>query len=131
MKFNHKTIWGLKQNKATYVVKDIIQKQSELPLGIPLIDDDIYKILLARGVFKWFSVRRQLIKYKDFLKRKINNTLIIQRICPPRDTQYWRGYRKACEDIRKDLRKMCHSQRWQVADNDKLAKYWLEQQKEI
>jgi len=109
---NNKTIWMEKQNKPTLIVKDIINKY-------PNIDENfIYEVLLKRGVFKWLSVRRDLIKYKDILKDKIRN---LNR----KKNNKEKGYLKGLEECRKNIRAMCHSDRWVAPDFDKKANLFL------
>ena len=59
MKATQLNIWNFAQNKPSLIVEDIAKEY-------PNIDQDfIYEVLLKRGVFKWLSVRRELIKLKD------------------------------------------------------------------
>lgn len=114
---NRKNIWQFEQNKPSLIVEDL-QK-----LGVP--QNIAYKILLARGVFKWFAVRRNLIKLKNIWKDRIKNTIEnIHEAKKSRNTlqlMYLRGYLKAYEECRKEIRELCHSERWQAPDNDKKA----------
>ena len=121
---NPKSIWNIRQNKPSYVVRDLAEYAPE---------DVIYDSLLKRGVFKWFAVRRDLIKLKDVWKKKVTITIASQKFAKEFDmhhTAHWlAGYRKAIEDCRKDVRRLCHSERWRAPDNDNLAKYYLEKLK--
>jgi len=109
---NSKTIWMEKQNKPTYVVEDIKKKYFFISR------DFIYKTLLRRGVFKWLSVRRDLIKLKDKWKgevRKLNR----------KKTEKEKGYLHALEKCRKEIRKLCRSERWIAPDFDSKANEYL------
>ena len=118
---NPKTINSFKQNKPTYIAKDF-----ETLFGI---DKRLtYAILLARGVFKWLAVREKLIKLKNQWKEEItelNNQL--QKL--PKNSkerkilaERWKTLNKCREQIRK----LCHSTRWQAPNNDEKAKRFLE-----
>ena len=112
MDCNKSTIWNFAQNKPTLIVKDIISEY-------PDIDPDfIYKVLLQRGVFKWLSVRRDLIKLKDVMRKDVS---ALNR----RKTTEEKGYHKALVKIRADIRKLCHSDRWQAPDFDRKANEFL------
>ena len=112
MKCNESTIWNFAQNKPTLIVQDIITKY-------PNVESDfIYKVLLQRGVFKWLSVRRDLIKLKDEIRKeitKLNGKKTIEE----------KGYYKALIKVRQDIRKLCHSSRWRAPDFDKSANEFL------
>lgn len=120
---NEKSIWNEAQNKPSLVVDDL-----EHYLG-PLSchpRDFIYEVLLRRGVFKWFAVRRGIIKLKDKWKKEISQSIDNQKEHPYSATwHYWKGYRKAKEECRAEIRALCHSDRWQAPDNDSRAKKWL------
>ena len=118
---NSKSIWGIRQNKPSYVVKDLAKYVPE---------DIVYDSLLKRGVFKWFAVRRDLIKLKNRWKDRITATIISQKACKKYNKHHlahWlAGYRKGIEDCRREVRGLCHSERWRAPDNDNLAKNYLE-----
>lgn len=103
------------QNKPSLIAKDL-EKIFDVPRSATL------KILMARGVFKWLSVRRKLIRLKNDWKGRIRNTIGIIIDCKKSnnktDLQYWRGYLKAYEECRKEVRSLCNSQRWSCPDND-------------
>ena len=114
----------------------------------------LYEILLKRGVFKWLAVRRDLITYKNTLKREIfqfnhevENGSLPRRIkvkggCKFRlsfgkflmeplwidNPEYLerKGRIKALIEVRKEIRKMCHSHRWRVQENDREASLWMD-----
>lgn len=111
-----KTIWNEKQNKPSLIVKDLM----------PFISEDIiYESLLRRGVFKWLSARRKIIKLKNNWKEKIKKSLIEQKKSQNANVNYWRGYRKALEECRAEVRSICHGERWEAPDFDKNAIRWL------
>jgi len=107
-------IWNIKQNKPSFIAKDL------QTFGIP--SDITHNILLARGVYKWFSVRRQLIKLKNVWKIHITKILAKLRKAKQEHNNYkigyLRGYLKAYEECRKEVRNLCHSERWQAPDFD-------------
>lgn len=116
-------IWNIEQNKPTLVAKDLSQ------LGIP--EDITYSILLGRGIFKWLAVRRQLIKLKNEWKSRItvahNKVVELKHTSNTHDLGYYRGYLKALEECRGEVRGLCHSPRWQAPDYDKEANRYLQQ----
>lgn len=114
---SRKTINSERQNKPTLVVRDLV--------GLGVEPGQVYASLLRRGVFKWLSVRRDLIKYKDTLKERITASIEKQKTLHGPSVNYERGYRKALEDVRKDLAVMCHSDRWRVPENDQKAVQWF------
>jgi hypothetical protein len=107
-----KTIWSFKQNKPSLIVKDICEKYPEVN------KDFIYEVLLNRGVFKWFSVRRKLIKLKN--KWKIDITKLNRK-----KTEQEKGFLKAIEKCRKEVRELCHSDRFIAPDFDKDSNIFL------
>ena len=112
MDCNRKTIWNFAQNKPSLIVKDITEEYPEVDPNF------IYKVLLQRGVFKWLTVRRELIKLKASIcdeVRKLNH----------RKTPREKGYHEAIIKCRKSIRNLCHSERWVAPDFDKKAKKYL------
>ncbi len=120
-KLTPRNIWLERQNKPSYIAKDL---SSFIPIGI------IYEVLLKRGVFKWFSVRRNLIKLKDIWKIRIRESLAAQQKAKVEKKWaqffYLRGYRAGVNECRQEVRGLCHSQRWQCPDFDTEAKSWLD-----
>jgi hypothetical protein len=117
---NRQSIWLEEQNKPSLIVKDLT----------PYVNSDIvYETLLRRGVFKWLSVRRKLIRLKNVWKSRIIVTFEKQKICANdrngNGVHYWRGYRKAMEECRADVRALCHGPRWDCPDIDEKAQRWL------
>jgi hypothetical protein len=118
---NKKNIWQYKQNKPKYIADDFSNYGVSRRL--------VFKILLARGVFKWLKVRRDLIKLKDVWKGRIKR-VHVERIEAKRRGSYFhaaklKGYQLALEEVRKEIRLLCHSERWQAPDFDKEANKFL------
>jgi hypothetical protein len=111
-----KEIWQFAQNKPTLIVKDIVEKY-------PFIEEDfIYEILLKRGVFKWLSVRRELIRLKNKWKDEI-------RELNRKKTDKEKGYHNALIKCRQEVRKLCHSERFVAPDFDRKAIDYLQKLK--
>ena len=114
-------IWSIRQNKPSLVARDLEE------LGVPR--EMTHTILLARGVYKWLAVRRDLIKLKDTWKGRVSNALDAIRQAKAEhnhgDLQYWRGYLKAYEEARGEVRALCHSERWRAPDFDEEAQRFL------
>jgi len=126
MNYNNLTptsICSIKQNKPVLVARDLLE------YGVPV--EVTLKILLARGVFKWLAVRRSIIKLKCNWKIKITDTC--KKVIEYKQQEntyklgYWRGYLKALEECRNEVRTLCHSTRWQAPDFDETAQQFLEQ----
>ena len=118
MKCTELTIWNFRQNKLSLVVKDIVEKYPEIDSNF------IYTVLLQRGVFKWLSVRRDIIKLKNEMlgeTRELNHKKVPEE----------RGYYKALLKWRKRIQKLCHSDRWVAPDFDQKANRFLKSVSEI
>ena len=114
---NPDNIWNERQNKVSYVVQDLSE------FAPP---DVVYTALLRRGVFKWLAVRRDIIKAKDRWKLRVTRSIQLQQQASSGiDKAYQRGYRKAVEECRAEVRAMCHSDRWRAPDFDGKAWHWL------
>jgi hypothetical protein len=128
-----------KQNKVTYVVDDVIRLIRSKPVEA-ITEDDIYTILLNRGVFKCIAARRELIKIKNDLKLEVKMLLAVLKLNKPRLTNLWGSkkntqvirevaYDKGClhviDGYKKHISDICHSDRVRVADNDRRAHVWL------
>ena len=112
MKCNKKNIWMYAQNKPTLIVKDIIKKYPDVDPNF------VYEVLLTRGVFKWFAVRRDLIKLKNkWCKEiiKLNRKKNVKE----------KGYYSALNKCRTQVRKLCHSERFRAPDFDRHANRYL------
>ena len=111
-----------RQNKPTLIARDFLN-WFEIP------EEETYAILLKRGVFKWLAVRRLLIKLKNAWKTEITETIerikLAKTAGDARSLFYLRGYLKALEAHRKQVRALCHSPRVQAPDNDKRAREYL------
>jgi hypothetical protein len=113
---NRKSIWLEKQNKPTLIVRDLKEKYPEID------EDFIYEVLLRRGVFKWLSVRRDLIKLKNKWKTEITELCRQQTIKKDRKKS---GRLGMIMRLREEVRKLCHSERWVAPDFDKKANLFL------
>lgn len=113
MECNKKNIWMFAQNKPSLIVEDIVAKY-------PNVDRDfLYETLLKRGVFKWLSVRRDLIRLKNSWK-----AIITAHNYHKKDRRL-RGAIDQLISCREQVRKLCHSERYVVPDNDSRARKWL------
>lgn len=115
------TIWMYRQNKPSLIAFDFSN------LGIPT--ETSYRILMARGVFKWFAVRRDLIRLKNqwrdrisWLQEQIREEK--RRGDPHRELGRLRGELYAMERCRREVRALCHSERWRAPDHDREAQRW-------
>jgi hypothetical protein len=114
---NPRDIWNIRQNKPHYVAQDLEQ------YGVPR--DVTYKVLVARGVFKWLSVRRDLIKLKNVWKARLSEAYRLQH--EEQRTEYRKGYIAAYEEARREVRALCHSERWRAPDFDSEAQAFLKE----
>jgi hypothetical protein len=118
---DRKTISNYRQNKPTLIVKDL--EKYGVPEGVT------YRILLARGVFKWLARRRDLIKMKNAWRKQ--TTWVIEMIQSAKAQKnykrrmYYKGYLAGLEMCRRDIEALCHSERWTVQDNDTSAEKWI------
>lgn len=119
---NKRTIWSFAQNKPSLIANDLLE------YGIS--KEITHRILLTRGVYKWLAVRRHLIKTKDVWKNRIKTISSELKLAKKSNNGYqvgyFRGYLKAYEECRADIRSLCHSERWQAPDFDKEAIKFLE-----
>ena len=113
-----KSIWNEEQNKPSLVVDDLEAHASR---------DVIYEVLLRRGVFKWLSARRKLIKLKDAWRDRVTASIERQQDLTGPSVNYERGYRRAIQECRAEVREICHGPRWDCPDNDSRAREWLRQ----
>ena len=117
-----KNIWNIKQNKPSLIAGDL------LLFGVP--KEITHKVLLARGVYKWLAVRRKLIVLKNIWKSRITSTIEQLKVAKTKENNafevgYLRGYLKAHEECRKEVRELCHSERWQAPDFDRDSNNFL------
>ena len=108
-------IWQYKQNKPSLICKDL---EEWVPPEVTA------RVLMARGVYKWLAVRRDLILLKNQwrdeltrLYRAIENG-DIKRGSPEHHRIV--GRIKALEGCRAQIRALCHSERWRCPDIDKM-----------
>ena len=116
------------QNRVRLIVDDLVR------LGAA--PQDVQRVLMARGVNKWFVARRAIIHLKDSLKGQVTETIgyIVEakrqkarpgkfgtsrRDCLNR-LYFARGYLKATEEARARIRAICQMHRWQSPDPDSL-----------
>ena len=117
-----KGINNIEQNKPCLIAADLAT------LGVAR--DTTYSVLLGRGVFKWLAVRRDLIRLKNAWRSHI--TVIIETIKAAKKDgdeyhhAYLKGYLKAYEECRAEVRALCHSDRWRCPDNDAHAQDFLD-----
>jgi len=126
-----------RQNKVTYVVKDICDRYPEVD------PDFVYDVLLRRGVFKWLAVRRDLIKLKlewqgqvRTIQLALRAFKLMDRMKEEHATNFkerrlmhkLRGRLSRLEECRKQLKDLCHSSRRQAPDHDFEAQRWLKRQ---
>ena len=112
MRCNEKNIWNFAQNKPSLIVKDITEKYGNVD------PDFIYEVLLRRGVFKWLAVRRDLIRLKNVWRDEVTR---LNR----KKTNTEKGYLRAIERCRAEVRALCHSDRFRAPDFDKKANEYL------
>lgn len=116
-------ICNFKQNNPELVVMDITKTFNLDKEG----EDELRKILLARGVNKWMHCRRELISLKNCLtfKAKILMSQISSLQKQKREAKdkiesfkfhdiqvRKKEELKTIEKMRKSLKKICHSERW-------------------
>lgn len=88
--------------------KSFLQKISHLVddlVGMGLDEVEVYNALFVRGVFKWFSARRKLMEFSNFLRKSIDQVHKNRTgaSSDKEDLAYWRGYLKALEDCKKSV----------------------------
>ena len=108
-------IWNIEQNKPSLVADDL--EAFDVPRDVT------YSILLARGVFKWLAVRRELIKLKNIWRDKLT---VSYRAQENDSTEFRKGYIAAMEECRKEVRILCHSGRFRAPDFDRKANEYLD-----
>jgi hypothetical protein len=111
-------IWNIAQNKPSLIADDLET------YGVPRAVT--HNILLARGVYKWLAVRRQLITLKDVWGTRLTQSYTSRKGLPPLPRAYQQGYAKALEECRAEVRALCHSSRWQAPDFDREAQTHLQ-----
>ena len=109
-------IWNYKQNKPSYIARDLKEF-----FGVPI--KATLKVLMSRGVFKWFAVRRELISFKEELYKEIVALHDEIKELKQADNNlarlgYARGRLHELQRSRNHIRKMCKSERWRAVDFD-------------
>ena len=114
MEINEKTINNIRQNKIRYLVKDFAEHG---------VSEEVTKeILLKRGIKKWLANRMAIIHLKDELLQYIRDSLGLMRIVSSVEGKNSLNYKeilgqfKATNGIRQQIRKICHSSRWQFPE---------------
>jgi len=107
-------IWNIRQNKPVLIARDLER------FGVPR--DTTFRILLGRGVFKWLAVRRDLIRLKNVWKARCTWAYGAQR---EQKTEWRKGYIAAYEEARREVRALCHSERFRAPDFDREANEFL------
>lgn len=115
-------IANYKQNKPILIARDLNKLY-----GVPI--EDTLKILLARGVFKWLWVREALIEYKDDLKHELTMTIEKSKYAKYKKDwsrhQQLKGKIKTLVEVRKEIRSMCHMDRWCCSCKDKYSLWFI------
>jgi len=118
---DRKTINNYSQNRPSLIAKDLKK------FGVP--EDTTYRILLARGVFKWLAKRRDLIKIKNNWRARTTEVISMIRVAKAQKDHkghiWLKGYLACLEDNRQDIGAICHGERWIAPDNDSTASRWL------
>jgi len=124
---NEKNIWNYKQNHPELVIKDC--------KNFGFTDEQLNILrysMLCRGINKWLKVRRDLIAYKKIIKHKIkklNNEIIETKELLKRDPHNTNLKKKRTEqkislkiyeEIRRNLKNMCMTDRYQTWENKKI-----------
>lgn len=104
-----KSINNIRQNKVKYVISDLMDAFNLHPGD----EEIIRQILLRRGINKWLTCRRMIIRLKDEWKSEITMLQDEMSCTSGGDKSRLRGHLKALVGARQDLRKICHLSRWQ------------------
>ena len=115
-------IWNYPQNKPSLITRDFYDLY-----GIPQLDSA--RILMSRGVFKWFAGRRKLLKLKESIKAELklrymsaNEFKKNMESTNSKDFYMNKGAIKALEHVLKEIQAIGHAPRWDVQDNDRRSK---------
>ena len=110
---NPSTIWNFAQNCPSLIVDD-------LTALYPDIDpDSVYEILFRRGIFKWLKVRRDLIKLKNSWRKMLAVWNYHKKDKKEKGRHWMLTY------CNQEIKRLCHSSRWTVQDNDRRAAEWF------
>lgn len=102
-------IWEYKQNRVGLVVEDISDGCVYTPV---LTDDDIRRILMARGVNKALATRRKLIWLKHRVKAEITRRAERASSLGPRERAKNAGALEALNCVLRSVRAITHGPRW-------------------
>ncbi len=144
---NPKNIWNFRQNHPELIVEDIGRSIDNAFGGDFFTKEQFMKIrntftnstrafLLARGVNKWFAVRRDLIAYKKQkkheIKAKLNEIVVIKEARSEAEFQSKEFYilntrhqvakaeLRILMEVRGSLKAMCMRDRWQIWEGKRL-----------
>ncbi len=111
-----KGIYNEKQNYPELVVEDILRLLKESKDPEDVLRDQLYSILLKRGINKWLFVRKLLIRLKKKYQHKIREIDQKLKDAPMDNKKYWKlkGELKAYTEIRKELMLLCNTPRWVI-----------------
>lgn len=110
-------VWSYAQNKPSYVADDLAR------YGVP--HAVTYAVLMARGVFKWLSVRRDLIRLKNYWRLELTRLQGIVGTLHGEERARTSERIKTLTECRGAIRALCHSERWRAPDHDGRAWRWL------
>jgi len=114
-------IWQYAQNRPSLICQDL---EEWVPQEVTA------KVLMARGVYKWLAVRRELILLKNEWKDELTRLyrVIENREVKRNSSEHHRivGRIKALEECRAQVRELCHSERWRCPDIDEMPKCLVE-----
>jgi len=111
-----------KQNRPSLICADLLEKH-----GVP--ETSTAAVLMNRGVYKWFAVRRDIIRLKTVWKHQVccYHVHIKQLRRGSTERREAAAALRTLELCRKQLRELCHSPRWQFPDNDPKGRRLIEQ----
>ena len=128
---NRKAVDRFREKYPSYILVDFLR------LGVsPVVTAGI---LAARGVFKWMAVRAELFalaaKWKKDSRsmqeiircgKKVGSRAASEVVPSQFQKGYWKGYQKALEEHRKELKDLLSSPKWRAPGKDRMAKEALE-----
>ncbi len=142
---SRENIWNFRQNHPELIVDDLTKgiagalHEINIPAGGDLnesLKDWFRSVLLARGVNKWFAVRRDLIAYKKQkkhqIKAKYGDIVKLKELRNSFEFQSVDFYKannrlqvvsaelRILEEVRGSLKAMCMRDRWQIWEGKKL-----------
>lgn len=99
-------IWEFKQNRVDLVVEGIAESYDGMS------DDDIRRILMARGVNKGFATRRKLLWMKHRIIAEITRRAERASSLGPRERAKNAGALEALNTVLRSIRCITHGPRW-------------------